>query len=219
MYLPGSSGQQVRFPLFDASGLIATGGTPQLLLPEAKSRSFLYIQNLDATHDLYVEFGGARATATISAGKLTGFTITNAGFGYTLPPIVELLGGGNGGNNTFLGVGGPGYPAPGDASQAAARFVDMSSQSPAKAHALLTTGAVTSFEIESAGGGYVAAPMVFMRNNTRDPFGAAIPSATSGVWLPAGGSNLYMNGTICPTDAVAIFGATTNTRYICKYAV
>lgn len=218
MLLPGGAGQQIRHLLCDASGAIVTGGTPQLLLPEAKSRSYLFIQNLDATHDLYVEFGGARATATISGGVLTGFSITNAGFGYTVPPTVRLEGGGNSGNSAYRGVGMPGYPSPGDPAYVAARYADMTLQRPAMAHAVLTGGAVTSFQIEDPGKGYNAAPYVWLQNSDRDPFGAAIPSATSGIWLGSGGGNLYMNGPMVPTDAISIFGATTATPFCCKYS-
>ncbi|HXE51257.1 MAG TPA: hypothetical protein VN663_22960 [Ramlibacter sp.] len=216
MKLVGASGQQTRHPFYDASGTIGTGGTPQLLLPVAKSRSMLLVMNL-STAEMFIEFGAARATCSLTNGKVTGFSITNAGFGYTVPPVVELLGGGDGGNPSYLGVGQAGYPAPGDAGNTSGRWTDLSGKKPAKAHAVLTGGAVTSFEIEDPGAGYAAAPYVFMTNDLRDPIGAAIPSATSGIWVLSSGGSYYVNGTACPTDQVSIFCATGSTAFACKW--
>ncbi len=216
MMLVGASGQQLHHPLYDASGTIASGGTAQLLLPEAKSRAFLLVMNISDT-DMYLEIGGARATCSLTNGAVSSFTITNAGFNYTAPPIVELLGGGNGGNPAYLGVGQPGYPAPGDAGNTAARYSDMTQQRVAKAHAVLTGGAVSGFEIEDPGAGYAAAPYVFMRNSLRDPFGVAIPSATSGILLPSSGGAYYVNGTACTTDALAIFCTSGSKSFVCRW--
>ena len=213
--MPGMRGQQRRDHLYDASGIIASGGTAQLLLPEAKERSFLFIQNLDGTSDLYVEFGAARATATISGGKITGFSITNAGMGYTIAPQVELLGGGNGGNSTFLGAGLPGYPAPGDPGDSWPRTTDMSAFKPAQVHATLSAGAVNDIVIEDPGNGYVIAPFVKITNSLLDPYGVAIASATSGIWLTPGGGNLYMDRAV-PTDQISIF-STGTPRFVCKW--
>lgn len=220
MILPGARGEQQRDHLYDASGTITTGGTAQLLLPEAKSRSYLFIQNPDPSHPLTIEFGGARATVAIAGGALTTFTITNAGFGYTVAPLVRLLGGGNSGNPPYLGVGMPGYPSPGDPAYVAGRYFDMSTQKPGSAHAVLTAGAVSSIVVDAAGSGYQAAPYVFLENSLRDPFGAALPSATVGMLLLGGGgigSIIEYNGTACPTDAIAIFGATNAQAFVCKY--
>lgn len=219
MQLPGSRGQQERDWLYDSSGTIAVGGTPQLLLPEHKSRSFLFIQNMSASADMYVEFGGARATCAITNGQVTSFSITNAGFNYTYPPIVRLLGGGNSGNSAYLGVGAPGYPAPGDPAYVAARYQDMSTQKPARATAVLSGAAVNSITIDDPGAGYQVAPMVLLMNDLRDPFGVAIASATQGMWLPPGGSNTWVNGTFCPTAPVSIFSATGAARFCCKWAI
>lgn len=213
--MPGMRGQQVRDHLYDASGVIASGGTAQLLLPEAKSRSFLLIQNLDGSAVLNVEFGGARATATITNGAVTGFTITNAGQGYTDAPTVELQGGGTGGNSSFLGVGLPGYPAPGDPGYAWPRTTDMSAFKPAKVHATLSGGAVNAIVIEDPGAGYVIAPFVKITNSLLDPYGVAIASATSGILLPANGGNLFMDRAV-PTDQISIFSAGTP-RFVCKW--
>src|SRR5208283_2160962 len=130
--LVGAYMQQKRFPLYCADGTITTGGTPQLVLPQVPSRSFLKLQNL-SNGPLWFEFGSARATATISGGVVTGFTITNAGFNFTNPPVVRLLGGGKAGNGSYLGLGQPGGEAP-NSTLGAGR--------PAGAYAVLTTGAV-----------------------------------------------------------------------------
>jgi hypothetical protein len=221
MKLVGSRGQQLRDFLYDASGTIAEGGVAQLLLPEHKSRSFLFVQNLHASADMYIEFGAARATVTVSGGQIASFTVTNAGMLYTYPPDVQLIGGGNGGNSQILGVGAPGYPSPGDPGYTAAHS-NMTGQRPAKAHAVLSGSAgartVTSFEIEDPGAGYVIAPMVLMTNNLLDPYGVAVPSVGVGMLLPAGGSNLWTNGTVCPTDAISIFCATIDAPFCCKYS-
>lgn len=213
--MPGMRGQQTEDHLFDASGVIASGGTAQLLLPQAKQRSFLLIQNIDTgSATLFVEFGGARATATISGGAITGFTITNAGQGYTVAPKVELVGGGDGGNSSFLGVGLTGYPAPGDPGYARPGYVDMSAKKPAKVHATLSGGAVNAIVIEDPGAGYVVAPFVRITNDFNDPYGVAIASASSGILLTAGGS-LFMDRAV-PIDQIGIFGAAT-TRFTCKW--
>jgi hypothetical protein len=216
MILPGARGQQNRDLMFDASGTIASGGTAQLLLPEVKSRSLLFIQNIDSAHDLVVEFGGARATATLTNGVVTSVSVTNAGFGYTFPPEVEFLGGGNSGNPPWLGAGLPGYPAPGDPAYVAARYFDLSGQKAAKGHATLSGGAVSAIVIEDGGKGYSVAPFVRITNALQDPVGAAIPSATSGILL-AHGQSLYFNGPACPTDQISIFGATTSTPFTVKW--
>lgn len=213
--MPGMRGQQTRDLMFDASGVIAAGAAAQLLLPEAKSRSFLLITNLHLTEIMYVDFGSARATAVITSGAVTSFVVVNAGFGFTRPPKVSLLGGGDGGNSSFLGVGEPGYPAPGDAGMSAARFTDMSGQRPAKAHAVLTADAVTSIVIEDPGAGYVIAPYVFITNDPLDPYGVAIPSATSGIPIPANTSLIFDRAV--PTDPVSIVAASTNHAFACKW--
>jgi hypothetical protein len=53
-------------------------------------------------------------------------------------------------------------------------------------------------------------------NNPLDPYGVAISSATSGVWLGPGGGNLYMDRAV-PTDPISIFGGTTSQAYCCKF--
>lgn len=209
----GTLGQQRRDLTYDASGSITAGGTAQLLLPEAKSRGYLFIQNISDTA-MNVEFGSARATCTISNGKVSTITVTNAGFGFTFAPTVTFIGGGIYGQNgiygtnisQFVGVGGPGYPAP---------------NKPATAHCVMSGSAgaltVSSIVIDDAGAGYVAAPYVLITNHLADPNGCAVPSTTSGRLLAASGGSLEFNGTNCPTDPIAVYCATTGKAFVCKY--
>ena len=204
MHLCGSRGQIVRDFMYDASGTITTGGTPQLVLPERMQNSSIYLENI-SSGSLWFEFGGARATCTISSGAVASFTITNAGFGYTVPPRVHFYGGGDSTKNpNYLCPGLPGLMSPSKA---------------AKAHAVLSGDAVTSIVIDDPGANYVKAPFVFLRSSEQDPYGAAIPSATNGVLLVATGGAVTFNGTVCTTDAISVFGATTGQGYTCKYTI
>lgn len=211
-------GGQVRYtPLFDASGAITSGGTSQLALAVSRSRTYFLIQNLNGSSYLYVETGSARATASISGGAVTGCTITNGGFNFTYPPLVTFIGGGSG-NTTFLGAAQEGYPAPGFSE--GSRLQAVSGDRPAQAHCVLTDGVVTSIAIDDPGQGYVAAPLVAIRNDPRDPNGCADPyynSVLSGVQLGPGGSWLLENS-LCNTDSVAVWGNTTDQAYTIKYS-
>jgi hypothetical protein len=211
MKLVGSAEQQVRHYIYDASGTITSGGTPQLLLPQHQSRSILLFTN-NSAGNLYLDFGAARVTCTISTGAVATFSITNAGFGYTYPPRVHFNGGGQpvatlasgrpaGMNTAYVGAAGPGFPAP---------------VHRARAHATLSVGAVNAIVLDDPGAGYVVAPQVFLMNSDLDPIGVAIASATSGYPITPNGS-LNINGTCCPTDAISIFGATTGQAFTCKY--
>lgn len=150
MKLVGSGEQVVRHYMYDASGTIATGGTPQLLLPQHQSRSSFFFENTSSAN-LVLEFGAARATCSLSGDVISSsFTITNAGFGYTKPPVVRFLGGGQpsataqygppGVNTSYVGAAGPGFPSP---------------LHPAAAHAVLTGGAVSSIVLDDPGDDYV----------------------------------------------------------------
>ena len=132
----GFTEQQVLTPVYRADGTIASGGTPQLILPRAAPRSSFMIQNTSASDTLYFEFGCARAKATVSNGAITAVTVTNAGFGFTYPPIVKFLGGGNISNGRDLGLGYPNQSAP-------SNF--------ATAHCVLSGGAVSSIVIDNPG--------------------------------------------------------------------
>lgn len=212
MYQYGARGQETRDPVFDASGTITTGGTPQLILPERRATTWLTIQN-QSTGALWVEFGSARATCAIISGAISSYSITNAGFNFTHPPRVVFYGGGYGGNTARLPVGLPGYPSPGDAS-------DPPGYHPAKAHAVLTSGAVSSIVTENAGSGYGIAPLLFMFNSHIDPFGCADPSvgSGSGFQLPASGGSITIDSNFMTTDAIAIYGATTGQAFTVKWA-
>jgi len=218
--LVGASGQNKRYFLFDASGTITTGGTPQLILPQHQSRSYLLIQNNAASGSLFVEFGSARGTASITNGVVTGVTITNAGFNFTKPPTVKFWGGGNAGNTSYLGLNQPGGEAPHNLVTAGAPahgIAVMTGSAPnlSVASVTLTNGTKN----DPLGGiGYVIAPFVQFINSDLDPYGAAVPSATVGIQLlPGAVGKLEYNGTMTPTDPVSIFGATTGQAFTCKW--
>ncbi len=208
MQLVGSGSQSKFHPKYDASGTITTGGTAQLVLPQVPSRSFLLLQN-NSGSDMYFEFGSARAKATLTSGVVTSVTVTNAGFNFTRPPKIIFFGGGYADNFSYLGLNQPGGPAP-DSRIIPGR--------PAKAHAVLTTGAISSIVIDDGGAGYAIAPYVFIHNDDLDPYGCALPSATSGgVFLPMSGGILQYNGTSCTTDSIAVFCTTTSEPFTCKW--
>ena len=207
MLLVGARNQSKYDPLYDASGTVTTGGTAQLVLPQVPSRSFLFFQNL-STGNLLLEFGSARATATLTSGGVSSIAVTNGGFNFTKPPVVRFAGGGYANNGAYLGLNQPGGEGPNSALKAGRV---------AKAHAVLTGNAVTSIVVDDPGAGYVIAPYVFIFNSDLDPYGCAAPSATSGMLILPSGGNLYMNGTACPTDSIAVYGATTSQAFTCKW--
>jgi|SRR5579863_74779 len=219
MKLVGSAEQAVRHFKFDASGTIATGGTPQLLLPERKSTSFLVITNISDTI-MYIEFGSARATAALSGTAVNSVTVTNGGFGFTKPPAVWFYGGGinidfnNSPNPSFVGAGLYGYPPPSGAQPTGP------ANRPAQAHATLSAGVVNAIVVDDGGQGYVVAPQVFLTNSLLDPNGVASPffsSTLSGIPLNPGGGSYYVNGTTCTTDPISIYCATTGKAFTCKW--
>jgi|HubBroStandDraft_3_1064219.scaffolds.fasta_scaffold38582_2 hypothetical protein len=175
-------------------------GAAQLVMGQSVSRSFLALQNI-GSHAMNVEFGSARATCAISGGKVTsgGFTITNAGFNFTSPPVIRFLGGGGGPGNQgapYLGLNQPNGMAP---------------SRPARAHATLSGGAVSAIVLDDPGAGYLIAPFVFLFDNDLDPYGCAVPSSTSGLSLPAGmTAPIAWEGTTCPTDPIAVIGTTSD---------
>ncbi len=211
MFLTGAKGQVRRDNVFNASGSIASGSAPQLVLPESPSRAFLEFQNLSATV-MWLEIGPARATATLTNGVVTAISVTasaasirNPGFGYTYAPIVNFAGGGDPTNIQQKSPGQYGYPSP---------------NIPAQASAVLTGGAVSSFTIANGGAGYVNAPYVFIQNNQLDPFGCADPSQNSGsgYQIPINGGSIVFEGTFCPTDSIAVFCTTVGAQYTCMWA-
>ena len=188
-------------PVYRADGTVAAGGTAQLILPRAAPRSSILLQNTSASDTLYFEFGCARAKATVSNGKVTAITVTNAGFGFTYAPIVRFLGGGNASNGLDLGLGYPNQNAPSDF---------------AAAHCVMSGGAISSIVIDDPGNGYDCAPYVQILNDPNDNYGAAVPSTTSGFKL-APGASLYQAYNVVTTDAIAVYGATTGDSWFCQY--
>ena len=212
MKLPNSGNQAAAHFLYRADGTITSGGTAQLVMARSISRSFFYFQNT-STGVLNVEIGTGAATATITSGALTSLTITNAGFGFTKPPLIRFLGGGlpqgdpnpyysnQSFNSSYVGLGQPNAPSP-----------------PNFATAVLTLsgGAINGYTITNPGSGYVVAPYCQIINSDLDPIGAALPSATVGYTLNAGGS-INFNGTVCPLDPVSVYGATTGQSYVMRW--
>ncbi len=210
----GLSGQQGRGKvLFDASGTLANG-TPLLVLSRSMSRSYLFLQNV-GTSALVFEFGPARATATITNGAVSAITVTNAGFGYSYPPTVELLGGGGAdlpyGNSNFLGIGQDGAPSP---------------NKPGSATCVMTGSApnmsIASITVQGGGANYKTPPYVLIRNSSNDPYGCAIPtttpaSATSTGILLAAGQSIIWTGDYCPIDQLAVVGVSGG-QWTCKYS-
>jgi hypothetical protein len=199
---------QMRIRVFDKSGTITTGGTAQLIMPKAYSRSSLIVQNISDTN-MFIEFGGARATATLTNGSITSFSITNAGFGYTRAPKVVLYGGGNTGNNlnnsSFLGAALPDYPAPANIASATCVMTGSAGNL-----------SVASITIDNPGSGYAIAPYVYLANDPLDPYGAASPSASNGIeLLPQG--QVTFDGPVCTTDQVSIFCASTGKAFTAKF--
>ena len=217
MHLPNTANQPGQHRKYDASGT-TTAGQSILVLPEQVSRSMLLIQNISDT-DMYLEIGPARATAALTSGAVSSVTITNGGFNYTLPPIVEFLGGATGVSSTLAvagqanihySPGAPGFPL--TAGGLPAR--------PAQGVAVLTGGVVTSISITDGGAGYVAPPLVRMTNAPQDPFGCAdafFGSVTRGIPLFAGGGSYYVNGTVCTTDALAIYCSASSKAFTLKW--
>lgn len=209
MKLVSAGNQSVRHPLYRADGTITTGGTAQLVLAQSQSRSLLKIQNTSLGPQ-YWEFGSGAATATITAGKVTSIAVTNAGFNFSKPPLVRLLGGGgNDGvtaNSSYLGLNQPNGAAP-------SNF--------ATAHCVMTGNApnmtIASITIDTAGANYLCAPYVQLINSDLDPYGCSVPSNGVGMLLTAGSPPYILNGTCCHTDPVAVFGATTGQSFLCRW--
>ena len=209
MYLLNSQGQHTQHPMFDASGTITTGSVPQLVLPRAQSRTMLIFVN-NSTDNMYIEVGSARASATLTSGVISSIAVTNAGFGYSIAPTVEFLGG-NFGNAlqttpTYSLVGTPDMYSP---------------PTKASAHCVMTGAApnmsVSSIVIDNGGKNYLYPPYVYLRNNDNDPFGCALPALGTGFELISGGGNWTPNGTVMTTDPIAVFCATTSAPFTCKW--
>ena len=213
----GFRGQRNKDVLYDASGTVAAGGTSQLVLPASISRSYVFIENLSSSATLYYEFGAAFATATITNGAVTAITVVNGGFGFTVPPLVQFLGGGSGGGFLKTSAGLPDYPPPGVAIGNGNSVV--TGDRPALARAVLTGGVITSFIIDDPGQGYLNAPYVYITNHQSDPRGCADPfygSTARGMALLPFGSQTFETNYIT-TEPLAVYSATTGHRFTVKY--
>jgi hypothetical protein len=188
--------------MFDFSGSIAVGGTPQTVMTAWVSRSYLIVENTSSA-PLVVEIGPARAAAVVASGTLSSISVTNPGFNYTYQPQVILVGGG-----TFRSAGGAVGGGIGGFAPTPGRL--------ATALATISGGSVSSISIVDAGSSYVAAPYVYLLNDPRDPAGCAKPGATTGIMLATQGSSVVFEPSYCPTGAVSIYGGTGGQTYTVK---
>ena len=209
MQLVGSRGQMVRDLMHRADGALAAGGAPQLVLCERPSTSMLIIQNtsISSGDPLWFEFGSARATCAISNGAVSSVTVKNGGFNFTYAPTIEAFGGGN----VFPGRGVMGGSL---GHNVAGSF--LAPTRPARLVPVMTGSAgalsVASVTILDGGAGYVKAPELFIQNSLPplDPYGCADPAVSSGSGMVSyAGASFTFNGTVCPTDQIAVYGATT----------
>lgn len=213
-------GEQQRYDyLYRADGTITTGGTAQLVLGRSMSRSHLFFQN-NSVGPLYLEIGTGAATATLTSGIVTSVAVTNAGFGFSKPPLVRFFGGGDAyGNTSYTGLSQPGGPAPNSVASKDGNPEPFGAV--AIAHCVMTGSApnlsISSIVVDYGGKGYLIAPYVAILNSDLDPNGAALPASGVGFQIPAGGGNLYYNGAVCPTDPVAVWGATTAQAFLCRW--
>lgn len=194
---------QATRPLYNFSG--ACGASAQLLLPIWQTRSYFLFSNT-SSHDMTLLFGGATATATLTSGVISSFSVTNAGFGYTYPPLVKFFGGGYPPNGVAAGTEGVGWAAIGAPPP-------TTSNLPA-AKAVLSGGAVASITVLNGGSGFVTAPLVYLENDPRDPVGAAIPTSTVGILIKAGSAPFIMSAEFCTNAQVSLIG-TQNDTFAC----
>jgi hypothetical protein len=199
---PGIRGQTSLDDLVDFSGTITAGGTSQLVLPQQLRRLSLFIQNLHASAQLNVGMGPPRPVASISGGAVTSISVSsNAGLGYSVPPVVRILGG------VFDGDY---QTAP---SQVATAYATLSSPGP--------TGTIASITVDHGGSGYQVAPLIYLENQINGPFGtlgggAFNPTATTGIALPAGQSMNFNGAFLTPTSALVLYGPTTGQGFCLK---
>lgn len=220
MYFPNTESQSGLHRTFRADGTLASGSAPQLVLPQALARCNFVVQNISVS-TMWLEMGCARATATISGGVVNSITVGNGGFGFTLPPSVEVKGGAGGYvTSTASGWNGIGLIGSPDPVGVNLTTTPPNYFRPCRAHAVLSTGVVSSIVIDDGGAGYVNPPEVLLFNNALDPFGCADPSvgSGSGIELSASGGAFSYSGTACPTDALALFGS-ISTKFTVVYMV
>lgn len=213
MQVVGTAGQKNGAQyLFDASTSIVSASVSQLVLLKSSQRSTLFLQNL-SSNAMYVEFGPARATCAISSGAVNAVSVANAGFGYSLPPKVIFFGGAYLNTNqitpTYSIAGLPDFASPGNTAQA---HCVMGGSAPNQT--------VSSIVIDNPGSGYAYPPFVYLLNDPNDPYGAAAPSTTSGVLLPANGATPYKaDASFCTTDQVSVYSSTSGGALVCKYSL
>jgi hypothetical protein len=206
MKLVGAGGQGRRDYLYRAD--VTMSGSAQLVLGQSQSRSHLLLFNTAATA-MGIEVGCGAATATITSGGVSAITVTNAGFGFSRPPLVTFFGGGLTNDPSmanYTGCTQPNTPSP---------------QHPAAAHCVMTGTAPTmtigSIVVDDPGVGYTLAPYVLIQNDPMDPNGAAIPSVSGGIILPASmGAPIVWNGTVCPTEPISVIG-TAAAVLVCRW--
>lgn len=201
MYLSGARGQQQVDNWYNLSGTITAASVSQLLLPQSKSRSFLAIIN-NSVGTLNIQVGVPAGTATLTSGVVTSITYPDAGFGFLQPPDVLLLGGGNANDPASQGATMPDWPPP---------------SSPAIATATIANGTISAISINFGGSGYLAAPFVFIVPKRTDPNGVGTARATTFL-LASNGGSLLVNGTMCPTAAISIWGGTLGQSFTCYWA-
>jgi hypothetical protein len=214
MYLIGARGQYAPDLSYRLDGAV-NGLASQLVTPIPYTRSSYVFQNTSAS-TLWLEFGSARAVATVVGGIVTAVAVTNGGKGFLAPPLVTFLGGE--GYSPLVGTGPsgaslPGYAAPSfPGGQGPAR--------PAMAHGVLTAGVLTSIVIDDPGQGYNSAPWVSIINDPSDRYGGADPffgGVTSGMQIGAGGGSFYVNGTVCDVEQIYVYGATAGASYFFRW--
>ena len=194
----GRRGQTQNDDIWDFSSTIAMGGTAQIVVPQQPRRTFLQIENI-SNEILYFGLGPALAHATISGGKVTAVTVDNGGLGYSIPPVVEFLGGLVDGD--YQSVPQAGYPF-----------------KPAQAVATISGGAVTAITVIDGGYGYLVAPRVYLYNGLPALGGGAmLPANGVGLALVPAGSATYDNGV--PWSAVAVWGATLGSAFVCQVLI
>lgn len=137
-------------------------------------------------------------------------SVIDGGLGYTHAPLVRFWGGGNNfGNTSWVSIGQPNMPPPNSAGPGVGRV--------AIAHAVLTTGAISSIVVDDGGAGYAAPPYVEIINSDLDFAGCSAPTATSGIVMATGASPLILNGSCCPTDPISVLSANTADTFVCRW--
>lgn len=110
---------------------------------------------------------GAEATAQISGGSLTGFTILNGGSGYTIPPIVVVSGGGGAGGRATARlaagqISGVTITNPGTGYTVPPAISFSGPGTGAVATAQLAPGKINGLLVTNGGSGYTSAPRVLI---------------------------------------------------------